>query len=134
MSRKNHITLYVYELFKKHDEELQTELNKIYKQQEALTGTPNFFYKGNVFNIDKQSIKPIHKSLKKDIENYMNMYNQGINQEITLTHYLTNQKRPLHQIIPEYAQHIMGLNGKCIIDLPKEIHDILKEQLLNAIL
>lgn len=113
---------------------LQQERKKLSQEQERLTNSPNFFYKGNVYSINKLPVNPIHKSLIKKLNQICQADELLYMQQGILIGYISEHKGELYEIIPEYAQHLLYEKGKCTIDPPQHIHDILREHLINEIL
>lgn len=131
---KQKIAWFVNKLLHSQHTYIKNEQDKLSQEQERLSATPNFFYKGEVYVINRLPVNPLHKSLISKFNQISQAEDLLINQQGILISFLAQHKGELYEIIPEYAQHLLTEKGKCIVEPPQHIHDILREHLINEIL
>ena len=137
----------VFEQSRKH---LVDQKSKIYMAQRAVTGSANFFYKGDTHIIlSAAPLKPLHPPLIPDMNHYLNQLDRLDTKYARLTYLIrefshTNPISDLFYILPKEAHQYLPTDDFVIqspeyIDninheFDEEILTIIQEQLLHNLL
>ena len=151
--RQNH-KINTYVIVKKVFEETRKHLidqkMKIYTAQKAVTGSPNFFYKGDTYILlSAAPLMPLHPPLIPDIINYLKQLDRVDTKSARLNHLLrefsdSNPVSDLFYVLPKEAQQYLPTDNFVIqsqeyidsipTELVEEILPIIQEQLLHNLL
>lgn len=152
MRQKSKINTYVivkkvFEVTRKH---LTDQKMKIHTAQKAVTGSPNFFYKGQTYMVLKRRpLTPLNTSSIPDIENYLKQLDRVDTKAARLNHLLrefshNNPVSDLFYVLPKEAHQYLPTDNFVIqsqeyidnipTELVEEILPIIQEQLLHNLL
>ena len=151
--RQNHkINTYVIvkKVFAQARQNLIDQKSKIYMSQRAVTGSANFFYKGDTYILlSAAPLKPLHPPLIPDINNYLKQLDRVYTKSARLNHLLrefadSNPVSDLFYVLPKEAQQYLPTDNFVIqsqeyidnipTELVEEILPIIQEQLLHNLL
>ena len=142
-----HITQNVFKEARIHLSDMKT---KIHMSQRTVTGSANFFYKGDTYIIlSAAPLKPLHPPLIPDIENYLKQLDRVDAKFARLNHLLrefsdNNPVSDLFYVLPKEAHQYLLTDNFVIqsqeyidnipTELVEEILPIIQEQLLHNLL
>lgn len=151
--RQNHkINTYVIakKVFAQARQHLSDMKTKIHMSQRAVTGSANFFYKGDTYILlSAAPLKPLHPPLIPDINNYLKQLDRVDTKSARLNHLLrefsdNNPVSDLFYVLPKEAQQYLPTDNFVIqsqeyidnipTELVEEILPIIQEQLLHNLL
>lgn len=131
---------FMQELFKQRELTAQQTLAEIYKQQYALTGYNNFFYKGKLYAHTKQKANKLDKKLYPQIIDYLTYMDLLHKDKETVSKYLSLHKdKPVYYLIPvsaySYLTNYYDLHGVTpTIQAPPEVLNIIHLNQLEELL
>ena len=151
--RQNHKTntyVIVNNVFEGTRKHLIDQKIKIHTAQKEVTGSPNFYYKGQTYMVLKrQSLSPLNSSSIPDIENYLKQLDRVDTKYARLNHLLrefsdSNPVSDLFYVLPKEAHQYLPTDNFVIqsqeyidnipTELVEEILPIIQEQLLHNLL
>lgn len=152
MRQKSKINTYVIvkKVFAQARQHLSDTKTKIHMSQRAVTGSANFFYKGDTYIIlSAAPLKPLHPPLIPDIKDYLKQLDRVDTKAARLNHLLrefsdSNPVSDLFYVLPKEAHQYLPTDNFVIqsqeyidnipTELVEEILPIIQEQLLHNLL